>query len=378
MSPVRRCVAVVIAVLVVGATAGDDAATPPGRPEGFGAVSAGGTGGRRLVVTSLADHGPGTLRAALESQGPRQIEFAVEGTIALERRIRVVSGQVTVDGGTAPGDGITILNHGLWFVGDCDDIILRDLRIRVLYGAEQGDALLFWGHEGGTVERVLVDHCSLLWATDEIVNTWGNCRDVTVQWTILAEAQMPHSKGWLSGSGSDRITIHHCLFAQNADRNPKLQGGLYDFVNNVVYNWGVNNGAKIDSGARVNLIGNVFRPGPQTKSSDGCVFPAGAAQGTRVWLSDNLSPLTPTSEVDPWQNVTAFEQVGGRWVKIQPAPALYRAPEPYQTAPIAASPSSDVLDLVLANAGARRRDADDLRILREVRDGTGQTGMGPR
>ena len=53
------------------------------------------------------------------------------------------------------------MNHGIQFRGDCDDIIVRDLRIRVLTGGAEGDCLLFWGNEGGTVERVLVDHCSL-------------------------------------------------------------------------------------------------------------------------------------------------------------------------------------------------------------------------
>ena len=52
-------------------------------------------------------------------------------------------------------------------------------------------------------------------ATDENVNTWGPVRDVTFQWTIIAEGQRPHSMGWLSGASSDRVSIHHCLFADN-------------------------------------------------------------------------------------------------------------------------------------------------------------------
>src|SRR5262245_10172464 len=167
-------------------------------PEGFGATSRGGAGGRTITVTSLADSGPGTLREALRADGPRKVGFAVAGTIALESRLRVTSGRVTIDGATAPGTGVTLLNHGIQFVGDCDDLIVRHLRIRVVTGGESGDCLLFWGNQG-TVERVLVDHCSLMGATDEVLNTWGQVRDVTCQWTILAEARMPHSKGWLSG-----------------------------------------------------------------------------------------------------------------------------------------------------------------------------------
>jgi len=291
----RHLLALLLVILPLVLTAGTtpDHETPPVRiaqaaapeggngpastptPEGFGALTRGGEGGRVLTVTTLADSGPGSLRAALAAQGPRIIQFAVEGTIELQSRLRCTSGQVTIEGGTAPGQGITLLNHGIGFRGDCDDIIVRDLRIRVLTGGAEGDCLLLWGNDGGTVERVLVEHCSLMWATDEVVNTWGQVRDVTFAWCLLAEAQMPHSKAWLSGVGSDRISIHHCLLAHNADRCPKLQGGTYDFVNNVVYNWGVNNAAKIDAGARVNLVNNWFIAGPNSAAADGCVFPDG-------------------------------------------------------------------------------------------------------
>jgi pectate lyase len=166
-------------------------ATPP---EGFGALTRGGKGGRTVIVTNLSDDGPGSLREALTAQEPCIVEFSVEGTIELKSRIQVTSGRATIDGSTAPGNGITIMNHGIHFVGDCDDIIVRHLRIRVLTGGSSGDCLLFWGTEDGTVERVLVDHCSLMWATDEVVNTWGNIKDLTCQWTIIAEGQ--------SGGGS--------------------------------------------------------------------------------------------------------------------------------------------------------------------------------
>ena len=347
-------------------------------PEGFGAASRGGEGGRVITVTTLADSGPGSLRQALEATGPRIVQFAVEGVIELTNRIRVASGQVTVDGSTAPGEGITVLNHGIWFVGDCDDIIVRDLRIRVLYGAEQGDCLLFWGKDGGTVERVLVDHCSLMWATDEVVNTWGEVRDVTVQWCIIAEAQMPHSKGWLSGVGSDRVSIHHCLFAQNADRNPKVEGGVYDIVNNVIYNWGVNNATKVESGARVNVVNNCYLAGPESAAAEGCVFLDNLDQGTRAFAAGNVSALTPTGAEEQSPLITWYEKAaGGGWVKHQPLPEAYRVAEPFPAEPVTTQSAQAVYELVMARAGARVRDADDLRVVQEVRDRTGHTGRGP-
>jgi len=351
-------------------------AAPVGPPEGFGATARGGEGGRVITVTTLADSGPGSLREALAAPGPRIIRFGVEGAIDLESKIRVTNGQVTVDGSTAPGNGITIRGYVIQFVGDCDDIILRHLRVRTLYGAEEGDCLCFWGKDGGTVERVLIDHCSLMWATDEVVNTWGEVRDLTCQWTIIAEAQLPHSKAWLSGVGSDRVTIHHCLLAQNADRNPKLEGGTYDVANNVIYNWKVNNAAKIETGAHVNLRDNVFIPGPDSASAKGCVFLDGLAQGTQVFLQGNVSPFSPTGAEEQWPLATYYEQVGGKWIEQRPAPDAFRVQRPFAVGPVTTQPAAEAYDLVLARAGAQVRDADDLRVIEAVKTRTGNVGRG--
>jgi hypothetical protein len=213
----------VFLAMSAGLSRHSEAAASVDSPEGFGAASRGGAGGRVITVTTLADRGPGSLREALAASGPRVVQFAVEGRIDLQSRLRVENGRITIDGSSAPGEGITLWNHGIEFRGDCDDIIVRHLRIRVLTGGASGDCLVFWGARGGTIERVLVDHCSLMWATDEVMNTWGRVRDLICQWTIIAEGQEPHGKAWLSGAESDRISIHHCLLAHNADRNPKLQ-----------------------------------------------------------------------------------------------------------------------------------------------------------
>ena len=52
--------------------------------EGGGKFSFGGRGGKVFVVTNLADSGPGTLREACESAGPRMVVFNVAGIIHLK------------------------------------------------------------------------------------------------------------------------------------------------------------------------------------------------------------------------------------------------------------------------------------------------------
>ena len=57
--------------------------------EGFGAYSKGGRGGKVFYVTNLNDNGNGSLRWAVEQEGPRTIVFAVSGTIELKNRLDI-------------------------------------------------------------------------------------------------------------------------------------------------------------------------------------------------------------------------------------------------------------------------------------------------
>jgi hypothetical protein len=56
----------------------------------------GGRGGKVIEVTNLNDSGPGSLRAALGTEGPRIIVFRVAGIIRLERSLAVSQPNVTI------------------------------------------------------------------------------------------------------------------------------------------------------------------------------------------------------------------------------------------------------------------------------------------
>lgn len=351
--------------------------------EGFGARTQGGRGGTVIAVTNLNDTGPGSLRAALEATGPRIVQFRVGGTIELQSQLRISNPFVTVSGETAPDPGITLLGHGIRIQDPCHDVILRHLRIRVLTGGASGDGILLWGRNGNTVSNVIVDHCSILWATDENVNTWGLVQDVTFQWCIIAEGQTEsdhpegaHSMGWLSGVGSDRITLHHNLFAHNGDRNPKLDGGLYDLLNNVIYNWGNNNCTKIGSGARVNVIGNTYVAGPQSNLRDGAIFVEDLDKGTSVYVKGNISPWRPKDDMPDWLGVAQYTQENGKWIWHYPAPEGFKAEQPFPTVPVTTQPAEEAYELVLDEVGPRPLDETDSRILREVRGRSGKVGKG--
>lgn len=164
---------------------------------GFAECATGGRGGDVYYVTSFADDGPNTLRAAIGQTGPRTILFAFPGVIELEKDLEITHGDVTIIGlpysPTITGAGVVV---------KADNVILRHLAIKV--GSQSGgigDCQPDAGCPGGDwcnkkcakdalylkrVKDVMLDHLSLYWATDEILSADGVER-VTVSNTIIAE-----------------------------------------------------------------------------------------------------------------------------------------------------------------------------------------------
>ena len=151
--------------------------------EGGGKYTSGGRGGVVVHVTTLEDSlepttgkpAFGTLRRALLMEGTRTIVFDVAGTIYLEQgALGISSGNVTVAGQTAPGDGICIANYPV--LVKADNVIIQYVRFRMGDVKKvEGDALTIVG-----CRNVLVDHCSFSWSTDECVSVYGNT-DFTLQ-----------------------------------------------------------------------------------------------------------------------------------------------------------------------------------------------------
>lgn len=238
--------------------------------EGFGAKATGGRGGRVIAVTNLDDSGPGSLRAALDEKGPRMVIFRVSGNIALKSSLRLRNGDITIAGQTAPGDGICLQNYSLDLSG-ANNVIVRYLRIRP--GDTSGKELDALGGRSG--ENIIIDHCSASWSIDECVSIYSGARNVTVQWCLISESlyQSLHGKGHHGFGGiwgGQDASWHHNLLAHHSSRNPRVVGKsigdqFLDLRNNVIYNWGYNSCYGGDGDVRVNLINNVYKPGPATR-----------------------------------------------------------------------------------------------------------------
>lgn len=303
--------------------------------EGFGRYTTGGRGGEVYHVTSLADDGSeGTLRWALNKAGARTIVFDVSGTIFLKSAMTISSGNVTIAGHTAPGDGICVADYP--FTINASNVIIRFVRFRlgnrnVAY--HEGDGL-----GGMDQENIMVDHCSVSWSIDECLSVYG-MRNSTVQWCIVSQSlrNAGHVKGahgyggiW-GGSGA---SYHHNLMVHHDSRTPRLgpRAGTQtdervDMRNNVIYNWG-GLGCYGGEGMNVNIVNNYYKPGPGTKQRSAQIQYRIAGIGIRTtqYITDNpaFAPMWHVwgkffvngNFINGFPNVTADNWTNGIYAQI--------------------------------------------------------------
>ena len=349
--------------------------------------TAGGAGGKVITVTSFEVSGPGTLREALNTDGPRIIRFAKGGEIWLKDKVVVHSPFVTVDGESAPAPGITVMGDKIRF--RTHDIIVRHIRIRV--GAlltnsdpQNRDGIEFDGAEDGSDPgyNALLENCSVSWAIDENVQIWGKGNhDIVIRNCLVAEGLAKghpkggtHSAGIIVGPTARNVVIQGNLLAHNAFRNPVVGGGAEALVvNNLIYDPGFGGlmiyGASPKQSAdptKVTAVGNVLIAGPSTFHRDSLAtyHQNGINAGTQVYYADNLCMGIKAFNADEKTKTNAGGVEFNPFVKSPPVPLGTIKP----------MPSSEVEAYVLAHAGALpdRRDAVDARIIEEVKSRTGK------
>lgn len=347
--------------------------------EGYGAITRGGRGGKVILVTNLNDSGPGSLREAVETEGPRIIVFTVSGTITLEDQLRIKHPYITIAGQTAPGDGICIRRYPLLI--NTNEVIIRYIRVRL--GDEtdnDADAI-----SGRYHKNIILDHVSASWSIDETVSIYY-CENVTIQWCLISESlrfagHVKGAHGFGGIWGANRSTYHHNLLAHHSSRNPRFASGCgyNDFRNNVIYNWGYNSvygGEKQHTGDEkfnftvVNMVANYFKPGPATRPGEvtyRIVNPlsSGSDDGFGKWyIADNVVHGNPEVTSDNWN--------GGVHPRGDSSniPVL-KLDKPFDAKPINQQTAEEAYLAVLESVGASlpKRDAIDTRIIDETRNG---------
>ena len=228
---------------------------------GWGAATPGGRGGQIIRVTNLNSDGPGSFRAAIETAGPRIIVFEVGGVVDLDRHTLVVREPfVTIAGQTAPSPGISFIRGGMDIYAH--DVIVQHIRVRP--GSAGQPLMSGWEEDAistqGGAYNVIVDHCTLTWATDENLSAsgprftgatpdeWraGASHNITFSNNIIAEGlahsthrKVEHSKGSLIHDNTSNILIYANLYAHDVERSPLFKGGVRGvIVNNLIYDPG--------------------------------------------------------------------------------------------------------------------------------------------
>ena len=373
-------------------------ATIPAFPgaEGAGRHAFGGRGGKVFVVTSLDDSGPGTFREACEAGGPRIVVFNVAGIIRLKDRIRIRAPYITIDGSSAPGDGVCIAGNTVEL--DTHDVIVRHMRFRrgETDVRDRNDSI-----GGNPIGNIMIDHVSASWGLDENMSMYRHMYtppdgakdlklptvNITIQNSIFSEGLNTYHHAFGSTIGGTNCTFMRNLWANNTGRNPSMgMGGDFTFVNNVIFNWRHRTTDGGDGTSRVNSVANYFKPGPGTPvdrpighrilKAESRTKPPAEKEFGKFYVAGNVIEGNEGVTADNWAGGVQFADEED--VREEPFDAYNqrylaasRAAEPFPMAPLRITTAQEAYEEVLAGAGATlpRRDAVDERIVKTVRTG---------
>ena len=347
--------------------------------EGFGTNTPGGRGGQVIKVTNLNDHGPGSFREAIETEGPRIVIFEVGGIINLETELSIHNPFITIAGQTAPGDGICLRGECLRIYAH--DVVIRYIRSRpgdIDFGPknqwETIDAMSVQGY----AHNVVIDHCSLSWSVDENIDVWKRAHNVTIQHCIIAESLKhsrhpggAHGMGMIIGSSATNVSIHHNIFAHNNDRNPHMNGRSFiDFRNNLIYNPG---GMATDVGASshqaLNYVNNHILAGPNTKIPADILIRNLKEQVPQVFISGNIGVNQEFRKLYTYGNLRQHP-LNPAVAEDSAVIARLEASTAHPAPPVTTLPAQQLIGYLLEEVGATlpHRDAVDREIVRDVQN----------
>ncbi|MXV15198.1 pectate lyase family protein [Hufsiella ginkgonis] len=354
--------------------------------EGGGAHSFGGHGGKVIVVTTLADSGPGSFREACEQGGTRIVVFNVAGIIRIKSPVIIRAPYITIAGQSAPGDGVCIAGESVWI--DTHDVVIRYMRFRrgETDVTRRDDAI-----GGNPVGNILIDHVSASWGLDENMSMYRHVYDrggskqeklptvnITIQNSIFSEALDTYNHAFGSTIGGLNSTFMRNLWANNISRNPSVgMYGDFGFVNNVVYNWWNRSADGGDNESQYSFINNYYKPGPITPPGEPISYrilkpEAGRAKDKstvfgKAYVAGNVIEGNEKVTKNNWDGGVQVESKGDNARLID----SIRTDKPFPMASITKVSAEKAYAYVLGNAGATlpKRDPVDLRIIEEVKTG---------
>lgn len=352
--------AVAVAAAVPVAAAAVPAASAFSGAVGFGAGATGGTGGSTYHVTNLNDSGTGSFRDAVSTSG-RIVVFDVGGYINLASPVSVKS-NITIEGNTAPGQGIGVMGREVSFANSSNDIV-RYVRFRQgTLDSDTGKSSLSLSD----ASDMIFDHVSVEFGQWDDIDAVG-AKDITIQDSIIAD---PIGQQFGAHVETGAFTWYHDLFANSHNRNPLAKDDT-QFINNVVYDYQAGYTAGNSGGVFTHdVVHNYFIAGPATTSASDAYY---QMTNQQVFNSGNLLDSNKNGTLDG-----SALGLGGGAVALS-------SPWASTTAALSNQSASSGYSWDVANVGDLPRDQVDTLVIGDVTTaGTGghlwtsqtQTGLG--
>ncbi|WP_269237636.1 pectate lyase family protein [Flavobacterium flavigenum] len=370
--------------------------------EGGGMYTFGGRGGNVYVVTSLEDRGPGTLREACEQGGARIVVFNVSGIIRIKSPLIIRAPYITIAGQTAPGDGICVAGESVWI--DTHDVIIRHMRFRrgETFVGRRDDAI-----GGNPVGNIMIDHVSATWGLDENMSMYRHMYNpgagypevkvgtvnITIQNSLFGEALDTYNHAFGSTLGGENCSFMRNMWANNAGRNPSIGwNGIFNFVNNVVFNWYNRSTDGGDYTANYNIINNFYKPGPVTNLAEPISYRILKPESGRsklpymvfgrAYVTGNIVNGNEKVTKDNWDGGIQIENKKGELMGYDEAKTYFdkmKSDKPFPMPWFRPFMKADeAYEFVLKNVGATLpiRDKVDERIVRTVKTGVPEYAKG--
>lgn len=283
--------------------------------------------------------------------------FEVSGRLKLASDLIVTEPDLIVAGQTAPSPGVMITNGG--FNIQVNKVRIEHLVIRPGDDASgtspsQRRAITL---SGGLADDIRLKNLSLSWGVDSNVTTIGAVDRVLLKDSIVAEALWrsihplgTRGNGVLIGETAEDVIFQGNLIAANNDRNIRWKYNTTgEMINNVIFGWGgtsswnttnLSDLENKDIPTKLDVIGNVYVPGPQGLKTAYAVYSENTPTGSKLYLFDNIASY--------------LTNIGSSY---RSSTRLWSGPTPIA--------GKDTEASVYTRVGARPwdRNADDLRII---------------
>lgn len=241
---------------------------------GYGKYTQGGNGGTKYFVTNTLNSGSGSLRAALEATGCREIYIMVTGNVSLSSPIFIDEDNAcfSLFGQFAPGEGLTVSNNRIVCESNSagDEGVDNFIMMHITLGVDNSslgevDNLTVKDGDG----EIYITNVSSRFAQDEQISiqSINNSGGVSIVYNIMAQSDPDHNTASLTGGhpingsleNTGNFTYAYNFFYLISHRFPNIASlnGYFQVYNNSIAGWATRM-SRINGSPQLDWINNEF------------------------------------------------------------------------------------------------------------------------